>query len=293
MGVTVNTLPALNNNNSFNVDGVTVTSKHRSGSAGFVSVWDTTRTSTGSSTSTQVKLPLVSNGTYNFTVDWGDGNTDVITTYNQSEVTHTYSSSGEYTITITGTINGWRFNDSGDKLKIGDISSFGPLNIKDTRAFRNCTNLTISATDELGTTGLTDALYMFGYCESLTIVPLFDLSSVTSTGGMFDGCTSLTTVPLFDLSSVSSALFMFNGCTSLTTVPLFDLSSVTDATYIFNDCTLSTASYSAFLEHLDTLSLQSGVGFHGGNSKYNTGGQTARTNIINDHSWTFTDGGLA
>jgi len=36
----------------------------------FISTWDTTNTSTGSSNSDQIKLPLVSNGTYNFTVDY-------------------------------------------------------------------------------------------------------------------------------------------------------------------------------------------------------------------------------
>lgn len=318
MGVTVNTLPALNNNNSFNVDGVTVTSKHSSGSAGFVSVWDTTELISGSSASNQVALPLTSGGTYNFTVDWGDGNSDIITAYNQAERVHTYSSAGTYTITITGVISGWLFSfGSTDRPKIKDVSSWGVLNIEDQSAFRSCVNLTCSATDTLQTVGMTNTERMFRGCSSLTTAPIVDLSSITVTHEMFQDCTSLTTVPLLDLSSTTDARDMFYGCTSLTTVPLLDMSSATQvgsmfyncsslstvplfdwssvlsATNAFSGCTLTTASYSAFLEHLDTLSLQSGVGFHGGNSKYNTGGQTARTNIINDHSWTFTDGGLA
>jgi len=56
----------------------------------FISVWDTSKTSDGSSIETQIKLPLESTGTYDFTVDWGDGTSDTITTYNQPEVTHTY-----------------------------------------------------------------------------------------------------------------------------------------------------------------------------------------------------------
>ena len=55
----------------------------------FITTWDTTKTSAGSSTSTQVKLPLVSAGTYNFTVSWGDGSQSTITAWNQAEVTHT------------------------------------------------------------------------------------------------------------------------------------------------------------------------------------------------------------
>ncbi|MGE8342849.1 MAG: hypothetical protein ACN6OI_17610 [Flavobacterium sp.] len=52
----------------------------------FVSTWRTSNTSTGSSAATQVKLPLVSSGTYNFIIDWGDGNTNTITTWNQAQV---------------------------------------------------------------------------------------------------------------------------------------------------------------------------------------------------------------
>ncbi|TKJ19826.1 MAG: hypothetical protein CEE42_15315, partial [Promethearchaeota archaeon Loki_b31] len=42
----------------------------------FNSVWNTTLTSSSSSSSNQVALPLESTGTYNFTIDWGDGNID-------------------------------------------------------------------------------------------------------------------------------------------------------------------------------------------------------------------------
>ena len=64
----------------------------------FVSQWNTGLTSTGSSTSQQVKLPLESSGTYDFTVDCGDGVNNTITSWNQAEVTHTNTSEGVYTI---------------------------------------------------------------------------------------------------------------------------------------------------------------------------------------------------
>ena len=62
----------------------------------FISLWDTTED--GESNSNQIKLPLESSGTYNFVVDWGDGSNDTITSYNQDEVTHTYSQGGIYEI---------------------------------------------------------------------------------------------------------------------------------------------------------------------------------------------------
>ena len=65
----------------------------------FQSTWDTTQ---AGSSNNQVVLPLVSNGDYDFRIDWGDGtsNRDTITAYNQAEVTHTYDSTGVYEIRI-------------------------------------------------------------------------------------------------------------------------------------------------------------------------------------------------
>ncbi|MCJ8334929.1 MAG: fibronectin type III domain-containing protein, partial [Epibacterium sp.] len=52
----------------------------------------------GVSSSTQFAIPLVSTGTYDFFVQWGDGSTSgQITTYNDAELTHTYSSAGSKT----------------------------------------------------------------------------------------------------------------------------------------------------------------------------------------------------
>ncbi len=86
---------------------------------------------------------------------------------------------------------------------------------------------------------------------------------------------------------------MFYGCASLTTVPLLNLSSVTDARYMFYGVTLTTTSYSDFLVNLATLSLKSGVSFHGGNSKYNPAAAIARAYLISNFGWTITDGGAA
>ena len=54
-------------------------------------------------------LPLVTSGTYDFEVDWGDSTTDTITSWNQSEKTHVYSASGIYTIECTGTLEQFVF----------------------------------------------------------------------------------------------------------------------------------------------------------------------------------------
>ncbi|RZA25525.1 MAG: hypothetical protein EOP10_06600, partial [Proteobacteria bacterium] len=75
----------------------------------FVSTWVTGNTAGSVTTNTKIRLPLVASGTYNFSVNWGDGNTETITAWNAAATTHTYSTSGTYTVTITGTITGFRF----------------------------------------------------------------------------------------------------------------------------------------------------------------------------------------
>ena len=100
----------------------------------FEATWTTSLTSTsfytpgnpykvtGATLANQIKLPLLSTGTYDFTIDWGDGSEDTITAWDQAEVTHTYATAGEYTTTIIGTLKEWSFIGSGDILKITNIS---------------------------------------------------------------------------------------------------------------------------------------------------------------------------
>jgi len=157
--------------------------------------------------------------------------------------------------------------------------------------FLGCTPLTVIPFFDLS--NLINATGMFYQCSNITTVPLFNLSSVTNASAMFYQCSKLTTVPLFDLSSVTNATAMFYQCSKLTTVPLFDLSKVTNASYMFSGVTLTTTSYSDFLINLATLPLQSGVSFHGGNSKYNLAAAIARAYLISNFGWTITDGGAA
>ena len=157
--------------------------------------------------------------------------------------------------------------------------------------FYQCSNITTVPLFDLSK--VTNASYMFYQCSKLTTVPLFDLSEVTNATGMFYQCTALTTLPLFDLSKVTNATSMFLQCSSLMSVPLLNLSSCTNASNMFLGVTLTTQSYSDFLINLATLPLQSGVSFHGGNSKYNVAGGVARAYLIANFGWTITDGGAA
>ena len=251
-------------------------------------VVDTTKA--GSASNTFV-LPIIKAASEVVKIYWGDGTNSTGVNGNN---THVYAASGIYTVKIESRLfGGIYFNNLGDKAKITKIANYGQgvsrLNIG---SFYGCSSLLSIDIGNIVSNGAV-ATNQYRNCISLTTVPLFNLSSVTDAYAMFYQCTVLTTVPLFNLSSVTTTRYMFYGCASLTTVPLLNLSSVTDARYMFSGVTLTTQSYSDFLIHLATLPLQSGVSFHGGNSKYNPAAATARAYLISNFGWTIIDGGAA
>jgi surface protein len=284
----------------------------------FISTWTTT-------TSDQVvTLPLISGGTYSFGVDWGDGNQDVITAWDQAEKAHTYSGvAATYTITITGICKGFQFNNAGDKTVITTISQWGDLDITTNGAFYGCTNLNVTATDAPLLTS-TSLRYMFRDCTSLTTPNLnsWDTSGVTDMLGMFQGATSFNgTVAGWDTGSVATTQNMFLGATSFNqAIGVWDMSSnahvggmfyrlgvmafdqnvggwnigqVANGTNFMGTNSMSTANYDALLIGWQGQTHQPTVTFKGGGSKYSAGAAaTARAALVTD-GWTITDGGAA
>ena len=188
-------------------------------------------------------LPLYDGGTYNFNVDWGDSNSDTITTWNDGDNGHTYEDGGatEYTITITGTIVGMAFEGGGDDTQMKDISSWGPFGFGDTGStFEGCTNLTVSATDAPSLAGVTDMSNTFQTNSSLTTIPgmaSWDMSSVVTIYAMFHGASSFNQdISAWDTSSVTNMGYVFYNNT-LFNQPLdnWDTGEVTTMTWMFYD----------------------------------------------------------
>ncbi len=201
----------------------------------FVSTWDTTNTSGGSSTSSQIKLPLVASGTYDFEIDWGDGNKDTITVWDQAETTHTYSGSGVKTLTISGQIEGWQFNNGGDKLKILTINNALNLVLGNTGSyFHGCSNLaSMSIVDSSATISFSSA---WRDCSSLISFPLIDTSSGTNFASAWRDCTGLLSFPLIDTSNGLNMSSAWLTCSGLLSFPVLDLSSGTDFSTTWGEC---------------------------------------------------------
>ncbi|TFG17611.1 MAG: BspA family leucine-rich repeat surface protein, partial [Promethearchaeota archaeon] len=201
----------------------------------FISRWDTTKW--GSSGNNQIKLPLTASGEYNFFVDWGDGTNDTITVYNQTEVTHTFPSSGIYTVNITGTIVGWKFG--GDSEKIIEIQQWGCLRLGNTgNYFAYCYNLVISATDNLDLTGTTTLRSAFQYCYDLGSsgnMNGWDTSNITDMSYMFNLATDFNQpIGNWNVSKVTSMAYMFHYASDFNQpIGNWNVSKVTSMTYMF------------------------------------------------------------
>ena len=181
----------------------------------FVFTIDTENTSSGSSLNTQFMMPLVSSGSYNATVNWGDGSSDTITSYNQQEVTHTYSSAGQYEVSIEGTLQGWQFNNAGDRLKMLDIKQYGVLDLSTSAAFYGCTNLDASASDAPTVSSLT-FYRMFRDCTNFNgAIGNWDITTVINMRDCFYSATTFNK-PLnsWNVSSVTTLQSAFQSCSS-------------------------------------------------------------------------------
>ncbi|MGV8087420.1 MAG: BspA family leucine-rich repeat surface protein [Candidatus Woesearchaeota archaeon] len=186
----------------------------------FLASWNTSKTTTGSSTATQISLPLIASGTYNFTVYWGDGNSSNITAYNQAERTYTYTNAGTYNISIVGTIIGFAFANSGDRSKIQNIYSWGQLQLGDviTGYFYGANNLTITATDILNLNGTTVLNSAFRECRSLTTIPSmneWDVSKISDMQYMFNYATNFNqNISGWNTANVTNMQEMFRIATN-------------------------------------------------------------------------------
>ena len=292
----------------------------------FVFTVDTTQS--GVSASNQFTLPLTTSTGLDCIVYWGDGTNDRITDHTAPEVTHTYPSGGTYTIRIGGSLLGWKFDNGGDCLKMGEIQKWGSLNISTDRGFYGCENMTCTATDAplITTTSLTRC---FENCTNFNgEIGNWDVSSVTSMFRMFRICTNFNgAIGNWDVSNVNSMSSTFYYATSFNQdISNWNTSSVTDmqnmldnadsfnqdiSTWDINQVAyftsfmrstpgLSTTNYDALLVGWEA-NLQSaypgGTGYpyaisiDFGGSKYSIGGLAARQSLIDNFGWTITDGG--
>lgn len=299
-----------------------------SGGGGGVSPYGTdfameVETTTASETFT---IPCQNVGVFDASIDWGDGNVSAITAFNDADLTHTYDAAGLHEIRVSGTFPNINFANAGDKDKVTRVMQLGNVGWQTFEAaFRGCGNMTSFKSGTCDTSDVTDMFAMVMSCPNLTTVDVstMDTSSATSMPYMFFGCPAATLdVSNFNTSLVTNMSHMFRDCSGLATLDVsnFDTSSVSSmrnmldgmgvidvvgidsfnidaVTNLFDFAeasTFPTARYDAILTSWDAQTPNNGLAVNFGLSTYSAGvPATARANLIADHNWTITDGGLA
>ncbi|MBC76481.1 MAG: hypothetical protein CME64_10750 [Halobacteriovoraceae bacterium] len=213
----------------------------------FVSTWRVGDVSYGDGDLT-VTLPLRSGFNYNFTVDWGDGNTAEVTAYNDVDIDHSYASAGDYTITISGLVETWYFNNIGDKDKLISINDLGHVGwLSFNYAFFGCSNLGAVSGDV--SSSVTDISYMF-YNAPLVDPDTsgWNTSNISNMAGVFALASSANpNTSTWDTSSVTDMNTMFYGATSANPdTSNWNTSNVTDMNYMFRGATSATPDTSGW-----------------------------------------------
>ena len=217
-------------------------------------------------TITSTSWELRDSGSVNYTVDWGDGNTQTSTSNN---LNHTYATAGNYVVTVTptGTYRPyWSMSSAGNNItsiEIGTDSSWN-LGTNLQRAFWNV-NMTSFTINPLATANVTNMRDAFKATD-LVEMPSLDYSSLTSIFATFAFCSSLTTFPAnqFDNSPFASNFGLFT----------------------FLGCALTAQSIENILTSMDTNGVSNGnIWMQGGTNAakttWTTAANTAYTNLVN------------
>jgi hypothetical protein len=204
-------------------------------------------------TSSTSSFTLLSTGTVDYEVDWGDGTTESLTTNNP---THTYSSAGEYTIKVTpveGSTYYPFFNDAVSDTSIASVSGAGgsQLGTSLLESWEGASNMT-SFSSDIDTSSVTNFNYAWSNCTGLTSFPLLNTSSGTNFSSTWQSCSGLTSFPQLDTSSSTSFYSTWRNCTGLTSFPLLNTSSGTNFTSAWTGCSGLTS-----FPQLDTSSSTS------------------------------------
>lgn len=184
---------------------------------GFITEWTLTVDTTAGRT---VTLPLYNSGTFNCTVDWGDGSAlSTITTYNDDDRIHEYASTGTYEVEIIGECPAWSFDYAGDRQKIsdiiywGDADKFGGFQYL-VSGFWGCNNLkSLGEGKILAKAGLTNLFATFNEAG-------LNKTGFTIPSGLLDNCVNVTNFAAtfaFQTKLVSLPTDLFKYCTKVTT----------------------------------------------------------------------------
>jgi hypothetical protein len=263
------------------------------------------------------------------TVYWGDGSSDLCSSFAGTGITHTYASSGVYEVTIDGQFQGIDYGGAGDANKLIDIKNWGSSQFEFMN-FVSTSNLSITATDIPNTTNVTsfEGSFVSSGIDTIPNINQWDWSNITScrrmlyftsltsldlsginvssctdfgvggTSGMFrGGITGILDVSNWTLNSVSNismgGMFRGIGSEKLIGLSTWNIEKVTNFNDFLRETKISTSEYDDLLIAWDAQNPVDSLTPNFGTSNYTSGSsaETARASLISTDLWTITDGG--
>lgn len=249
----------------------------------------------GDTNSTSIALPLESSGNYSFTVDWGDGTQDTITTWNQTETTHDYGTAGTYTVNISGTIEGWRFGrgstDYGDAKKFVSVDQWGTLVLKNYSSdlfagayFYETSNLAIPASDapNLSQAQSMERAFSNSGITDPSGINSWDVSAVQNFNQLFQRASFNGNISSWNVSSVTTMNGMFWASSFDQDLDQWDVSSVTNMASMFQ-----ASPFNGNISTWDTSSLSNAYRMFGNAGSFNQPLNSWNTSSLTNTRWMF------
>lgn len=156
----------------------------------------------------EITIPI-GTGEYNYSVEWGDGNTDQNIT---SSAAHVYENIGTYTIKISGDFPRIFFDfTSDDEDKIITIEQWGDIQWESFQAaFAGCSFLVSNAIDIPNLASVENLSRAFANAEMFNgDLSQWDVSNVVNFNGLFEGTSFNHSISGWDVSQATTMARMF------------------------------------------------------------------------------------
>jgi surface protein len=245
-----------------------------------------------------VGLPLyestsLTQTSYNFTVDWGDGSTGIVTSFDDPDATHSYTNPGEYTVTIVGELVGFNFTLSASPVyrdydSFKDVKQWGDVNLGDDAGiFFRCSLLeSFSANDPFPLSTKTNLNHLFLEATNFNEdISNWDVNHITEMEGTFKNANRFNQdISNWDVSNVTNMAQMFQFARDFNQdIGNWDVSKVTSMRLMFS----GAGKFNQDISNWDVSNVKSMNSMFGGAGAFNQDIGSWDTHQVEDMMLTF------
>ncbi|MFB2120912.1 MBG domain-containing protein [Parapedobacter sp. 2B3] len=173
---------------------------------------------------------------YNYTVDWGDGNTS---TGQTGDAVHTYAVAGTYTVEITENFPAIRLGGRDISItdKLVSVEQWGDIAWQSMEmAFDGASNMVLNASDAPNLSGVSSLVRMFARAQLVNgDLSGWNVSNVTNMASMFNGAKAFNgNITNWNVAAVTDMSWMFWGASVFNQdIGGWEVGNVADMSFMF------------------------------------------------------------